>query len=330
MTGPGPLTWVVGSGGLLGKQVAAALDGRCPVLVAPPVPWGDRASTQDVLRATARRLAAEAGDGGWQVLWCAGAGVTGTSRDVLRVELEALASLLDALRGVGSSGGSFFFSSSVGGVYAGSPRPPYDERSPVRPLSDYGRAKLRGEELVDSWARQGGGRALIGRIANLYGPGQNLDKPQGLVSQICAAHLRRSPVSIWVSLDTLRDYIYVADAARLILDGMDRLRADASVGSSNGAVVKILGSLRPVTVGAVLGELRRVLKARPNVTLAASPVSAAQARDLSTRSVVWPDLDARAMTPFPAGVHATLSDLRSRQARASTDLHRPTAGGSAS
>ena len=69
---------------------------------------------------------------------------------------------------------------------------------------------------------------MIGRIANLYGPGQNLDKPQGLVSQLCAAHLERRPVSIWVSLDTLRDYLYAPDCAQMVLDCLDRARAEAS------------------------------------------------------------------------------------------------------
>ena len=52
---------------------------------------------------------------------------------------------------------------------------------------------------------------LIGRIANLYGPGQNLAKAQGLVSQLCAAQLERARSSIWVSLDTLRDYLFAPD-----------------------------------------------------------------------------------------------------------------------
>ena len=52
-----------------------------------------------------------------------------------------------------------------------------------------------------------GTAVLVGRIANLYGPGQNLAKPQGLVSQLCLANLTGQPLSIYVSLDTLRDYL---------------------------------------------------------------------------------------------------------------------------
>ena len=58
---------------------------------------------------------------------------------------------------------------------------------------------------------------LVGRISNLYGPGQNLAKPQGLVSQLCRAQLTRQPLSVYVSLDTMRDYLYVDDAAAMVV-----------------------------------------------------------------------------------------------------------------
>ena len=63
---------------------------------------------------------------------------------------------------------------------------------------------------------------VIGRIANLYGPGQDPTKAQGLVSQLCRAHLERRPTSIYVSLDTARDYLFVDDAARLVLGATER------------------------------------------------------------------------------------------------------------
>jgi UDP-glucose 4-epimerase len=175
--------------------------------------------------------------------------------------------------------------------------------------SSYGQAKLDGEALVTAWSHQTGTPSLIGRIANLYGPGQNLAKAQGLISQICRTHLTGQPLSIYVSLDTLRDYLFAPDCAGLIVEGLARLRREQS-SSPQGAVTKIKASQRAITIGAVLGEMGRIFKRSPRIVLGASAVSVMQARDLSLRSRVWPDLDRRMLTPLPAGIAATAADLQ--------------------
>jgi UDP-glucose 4-epimerase len=128
-----------------------------------------------------------------------------------------------------------------------------------------------------------------------------------LISQICRSHLSGQPLSIYVSLDTLRDYFFAPDCARLIVSGLARLRQDEPT-----VVTKILASQRAITIGAVLGEVRRIFKSRPRIVLGASAVSAMQARDLSLRSRVWPELDRASLTPFPVGVAATAADLLRR------------------
>lgn len=306
-----PLTLLVGAGGLLGQHVRARLGGKVELVDPPPIPWGDPAKAQRVLREAAHTMRRRAGEGPWQLIWCAGAGVVGSATAALRAEVQALKVTLDALspRRGGGSMGAVFLSSSVGGVYAGVGAPPYNEGSPVHALSDYGRAKLDSEAAVTSWAGYSGARVLIGRITNLFGPGQNLDKEQGLVSRICVSHLRRAPVRIWVALDTRRDYLFVGDCSDLVVSGMERLWAQP-VGEKPLVVTKILSAGRSMSVAAVIGEIRRILRRSPLVILSASPNSAVQVRDLSVRSLVWPELDRRTLTTFPAGVLATLNDLR--------------------
>jgi UDP-glucose 4-epimerase len=264
------------------------------------------------LRRLAREFLAHVGERPWTVLWCAGAGTVSTSSQVLDLELGALRATLDALGEAPYPGnGTFFFASSAGGVYAGVGAPPYDESSPVRPLTDYGRAKLEAEESVTQWNQRAGTPALIGRIANIYGPGQNINKSQGLISQICRSHLLGTPLSIYVPLDTLRDYLYAPDCAELILDAEVRLR-QACATSDPRIVTKILASQRAITVGAVLGEIRRVFKNPTHIVVAASAAPSAQAKDLSLRSQVWSDLDRRSLTPFPVGIARTSADLLRR------------------
>jgi UDP-glucose 4-epimerase len=157
----------------------------------------------------------------------------------------------------------------------------------VRPLAPYGQAKLDAEALVEAWSHRTGTPSLVGRIANLYGPGQNLAKAQGLISQICRSHLTGQPLSIYVSLDTLRDYLFAPDCAALIVEGLARLRQEQS-GTAPMVVTKILASQRAITIGAVLGEMRRIFKSWPRIVLGGpqSPVPGlARARPPRTHPV---------------------------------------------
>lgn len=320
LTSEPALIWVIGRGGLLGQSLEAAVgnvvqpDDRCAHLWCPPEPIGwtqSHAGAMD-LRHHAGEFLKAVGERPWSVAWCAGAGVTGTSSQVLQLELAALKETLDALAEAPTgSDGAFFFASSAGGVYAGVGEPPYDEFSPVRPLAPYGRAKLEAEALVTAWSHRTGTRSLIGRIANLYGPGQNLAKAQGLISQICRSHLTGQPQPIYVSLDTLRDYLFAPDCAGLIIEALARLRQEPSV-SLPSVTVKIMASQRAITIGAVLGEMRRIFKRSPRIVLGSSRMSAFQAKDLSLRSRVWPEVDRRNLTPFPVGVANTAADLSRR------------------
>lgn len=197
-----------------------------------------------------------------------------------------------------------FLASSVGGAYGGRSDPPFSEKTPPIPASDYGRSKLAAEALLTDWCTATGHRGLVGRITNLYGPGQDLAKGQGLISTVIRSYISQIPTSIWVSLDTLRDYIYVDDCAAIILASMDRL----STMEAGSTTLKIMGSLSAVSIGAILGETRRLLRGRAPITLGGGSV-AGHADDLTVHSHVWPDLNDLARTTLPAGIHATYLGL---------------------
>jgi len=312
------LVWVIGRGGLLGQSVEKVMGeatdhagSGTQIWHSPePIDWSAPGAGAVQLRQQAGEFLRVVGDRRWSVAWCAGAGVTASSANALQLELVALRETLHGLAAAPRGAkGAIFFASSAGGVYAGVGAPPYDESSPVRPLAAYGQAKLDAETLVAEWSHQTGTPSLIGRIANIYGPGQNLAKAQGLISQICRSHLTGQPLSIYVSLDTLRDYLFAPDCAHLIVEGLARLRQEQSA-TGPTVVTKILASQRAITIGAVMGEMRRIFKSPPRIVLGASAVSAMQARDLSLRSRVWPELDRRTLTPLPAGIAATAADLQ--------------------
>lgn len=302
-------TLVVGLG-LLGSHVEERLRAQREDVRTVAVPWLDHdAALRALLRAAEDAAGATPA---WRLAWCAGAGVVATPEADLQAEVRLFESFVGD---VGTPPAAMFLASSAGGLYAGSPdRAPFDERSAVAALAPYGVAKLEMEELAGHLAHRGT-RLLVGRISNLYGPGQDLSKPQGLISQLCLAHETRGTLNLHVSLDTLRDYLFVDDAAAMVVAGLD-LAGELPAGST---VTKILASGRAASVAAVVGEATRVLRRHPRLSTRAS--SSHQVRDLRVRSVVWPHLDTMARTPLPVGLRATADDVAAR-----THLTRSTPG----
>jgi UDP-glucose 4-epimerase len=305
------VTWVVGAGGLLGQHVRAASQGWVPPA---PIPWHDPAAANEALRHGISALLEHADARSWNIAWCAGAGVVATSQEHLDEERLVFSRFLDDLadRAGASTRGAVFLASSAGAVYAGSAQPPFTERSEPRPLAPYGHVKLAMEEHLRAYARATGTPVLVGRIANLYGPGQNLSKPQGLVSQLCLTHLTGRPLPIYVSLDTMRDYLYVRDCAAMVVAALGAVRSPAAADSGDAAVTKILASGRSTTIGALIGESVRLFRRRPRVVLASSPSARGQVRDLRLRSTHWPELDVYARTPLAVGLAATAQDVARR------------------
>lgn len=318
------LSWVVGRGGLLGRHVEAAVaagDAHAAIWrPAQPIRWDDTARAVADLEAEAADFLARAARSGesWRLMWCAGAGVVATQPEALAQETLLLTHFLASLRERLASdpplarAGSVFFSSSSGGVYAASTAAvPFDELSPVGPLAPYGREKLAQEELFEALAAASGVDLLIGRLSNLYGPGQKLSKPQGLISHVGRAALRREPISIYVPLDTIRDYLFAADAARMVNETI-RIRETARrQGVPNSSTTKIFASEVETTVASVLGAWRQVLRRPLRVAFASSPVGRLQPRVLSFRSHVSPNVRGRP-TLLTLGIDAVRRDQLAR------------------
>ncbi|WP_137725768.1 NAD-dependent epimerase/dehydratase family protein [Prescottella subtropica] len=301
-------TWVVGSGGLLGGAIVRELGQRGLQVETSRVPWHDGDRTRRVLFADARRVIDSANGGPWRLVWCAGVGVNGTTAAEFAAENAVVSDVLDEIAAItrdGADPGVVLHASSAGGVYAGSAGAPYTEDTDPVPLGDYGRAKLAAEQLMHRFGAATGASVVVGRFANLYGPGQNLAKPQGLISHLCRSYLMSAPISIYVPMDTMRDYLYVTDAAAMVADALDLAQSRPTE-----RVTKIFASGQSTTVGALLGACRTVFRRKPTVVLAASPLAGVQSVDLRLRSIVWPELDRRSYRTLPAGIAATLEATR--------------------
>jgi UDP-glucose 4-epimerase len=304
-----PLSWVIGAGGLLGTSVIPALAARGPMWSAGlSVPWATPTAT-DTLAAAATRFVYEADGGPWQIVWCAGAGVTGSTPADLAQEAAVFEGFLQHVAHLRPNpDGAVFLASSAGGVYAGSVGAPFTESVAAVPISPYGHAKIVLESSLQQFSELSGIAVLVGRISNLYGPNQNLGKAQGLISQMCRSHLLRQPLSIYVPLDTVRDYLFASDCGEMIADGLVRLRRETNA-SGPAAHLKILASQQGVTIGFLIAELRRIFKRSPRITYGSSATSKFQVRDLRMSSEKWPEIDRRELTPLPAGIKKTVDGL---------------------
>jgi UDP-glucose 4-epimerase len=285
---------VVGSNGLLGQ----ALVRREPdAFVGRPVPWDRPDEATRVLTSSVRRYAEIVRDQ-WTVVWAAGAAVVSTDERVAEIELEHFRALVSAVHVHLPAGrGVFFLSSSAGGIYAGSSGAPFDETSEVVPLSAYGRLKLAMEQVaVDVLGEHC--HVAIGRFSNLYGPGQNLEKAQGLISKLCLHALTRTALSIYVPLETMRDYLYVDDAAALAASTIEAARRSSPVGTS----LRVLASGESATVARLITMVARQHRHRLLISLGVNPSSAFQVRDLRLRSLHGQEQAGAVRTTLNVGV----------------------------
>jgi UDP-glucose 4-epimerase len=309
--------WVVGAGGLLGSGVERFLRSRDErVFAAPSIDWAGQAGSQ--LATSLGDFVADFGDEPWIVYWCAGAATPASPAAAFEREQETLARFVEAIESLPEptlARGTLFFASSAGGVYGGSTDAPFSEDSVVAPIGRYGAAKLAAERLVSGLTRSSGLGVAIGRIANLYGPGQSLTKQQGLVTRLCLATMTRVPLSIFVSADTLRDYLYVDDCASLVVRlslRVSELRA-SKLGLSEpggGAVTKILASGQSIGIAGLITQLGLITHRRPAIVWGQSAEAGLQGRDLRMRSVILPELDREPRTNLADGIARTLEATR--------------------
>jgi UDP-glucose 4-epimerase len=229
--------------------------------------------------------------------------VVGTSTTSLAAESESLEQYLSLLGPKHMPSGCVFLASSAGGVWGGCPDRPITEASAPRPISAYGLVQLEKEETLARWGRrQAAVSTLVGRLSNLYGPGQALSKPQGLVSQLSRSLLHGRPAHVFVPLDTIRDYLYVEDAAQAIARGVERLAAEAVREGESRHVRKIIASERATTVGELVGALRRTAKRPLKVVTGMHPLASQQPACLRFRSTVWTDEPPAARTTLVEGL----------------------------
>lgn len=133
-----------------------------------------------------------------------------------RVNYEATLSLLDLAHQHGVR--RFVYASSAS-VYGDVQTPPVDELGALDPRSPYAMDKLMGEKALASFRREHGLEGVALRFFNVYGPRQRSDSPySGVISLFVRQLLRGEPVTVYGDGEQTRDFVFVGDVVRVLVE----------------------------------------------------------------------------------------------------------------
>ena len=291
---------MIGRHGLLGRSLELEL-AKTHSIWTPETRtnWQDQSSAVASLQQDCKKFFQLINGADWSIAWCAGRSIVGSSNSEIDRESELIETLFDAIEACKPVGvtGKVFFASSAGGVYAGASNEMIDEDSQPKPIATYGFGKLAHEEIFKKNSRQQQIKCLIGRITNLYGPGQDMTKSQGLISQLCRSNLTKKPLNIFVPLHTARNYLYVEDASAMIAEFMQH---------DDTLCIKIFASPQSITVATLIRTSYEVFKRRPLISLGVNERTLMQPMSLHFKSKVKTEIDSRRFRSISSGLNQTI------------------------
>jgi UDP-glucose 4-epimerase len=248
----GPATLVIGCG-FIGSNVVEALiaRGESPLVLnrsRPPeavvkllgeknLRLGDASDRETLERAL---------EGVSRVIFCAGGLLPAASerhpeRD-RRLTLGPVAATLAALEdrpGVGLT-----YLSSGGTIYGEPARIPVREDDPAEPISAYGRLHLECERMIERASRESGLRARVLRCSTVYGEHQRPDRGQGAVVTFLHRIEHGRQIDLYGGGTTIRDYVYVGDVARAVIEVASLEGGPSVVNLGSGQGTSLLDLLR--------------------------------------------------------------------------------------
>ena len=149
-------------------------------------------------------------------------------------------------------GQKLIYASSGGTVYGvAQQNRPLVETDSKEPISPYGVSKLMIEKYIQLFGHNFGLPYTILRFANPYGESQYVGRPQGAVGVFLHKALRGEEIMIWGDGSVVRDYIYEADIASVVIRilNSNNINGVYNVGSGKGTTLNELMKLIFETTG---------------------------------------------------------------------------------
>jgi UDP-glucose 4-epimerase len=215
-----------------------------------------------------------------------------------RTNVEGTVNVLEAARAAGTA--RVVFSSTGGAMYGETDQLPTPETVEALPMAAYGQSKFCAERYLGLYERLYGLSTIALRFGNVYGPRQDPHGEAGVIAIFCGKLRAGIRPKIFGDGKQTRDYIFVGDLVRALLDAGDArecgvMNVGTEAETSVLEIVRLLSALNgpdtpePQFAPARLGEIDR------------SCLDATRAREL----LGW-----RASTPIGDGLRLTWESLR--------------------
>lgn len=129
--------------------------------------------------------------------------------------------------------------SSGGTVYGDIDSEQISELEPLKPVSPYAIGKVTVENYLRYFEFTHGLDYVVYRIANPYGPGQNIYGKQGVIPIFMRHFFEGEPLTIFGDGSMTRDYIYVEDMMSMIVQTFDKINKvkEYNIGSGKGHTI---------------------------------------------------------------------------------------------
>jgi UDP-glucose 4-epimerase len=216
----------------------------------------------------------------------------------MAAERAALAGLVDTLIQDRCQRGRsrMIFASSAGALFGGHGPSPIDDTSTPAPIATFGFEKLDQEGICAQLGASQHWCVLAARLSNVYGLADGLVPRRGLIDTAVRAVRTATPMTIYVSPDSRRDYIFNVDAARACLDLVQTL--------PDGPHARIIAAGETVSVASVIATVGAVARRRVPATFGDRPYSYLQPRTLWFHPAPAPI--PRRATPMPVALNRML------------------------
>ncbi len=147
------------------------------------------------------------------------------------------------------------FASSGGAIYGNIDTDLISEDTIPNPISPYAVGKLSIEKFLDYFREKSGLESVSYRISNPYGARQSLNSKQGVIPIFLNHVASGEPITIYGDGSMVRDYLYVKDAAQLIVSSFEETRFNVyNVGSGTGVSLNELLE----TINSITGKIAKV------------------------------------------------------------------------
>ncbi|MGX9349228.1 NAD-dependent epimerase/dehydratase family protein [Microbacterium sp. KNMS] len=197
-----------------------------------------------------------------------------------------------------------YFVSTGGAIYGDQPDALVSEDASPRPVSPYAIGKLTIERYLEYFGRVQGLHSTVLRLSNPYGPRQSPTRRQGVIPIFLRNLAHGKPLTVFGDGSMARDYIYVEDAAKLLV---------APLGVKGEHSVYNVGSGVSHTLNDIVDSIRRITGLPPTIEYKDVPSTFVDHIALSTRRYEADFGGLKELVDLDEGVRRTWAALSEEQ-----------------